>query len=106
MPNYFSDYNTIVHFVSEEELKANHSKMPHGGFVIRSGKTGDANNQIIEFSLKLDSNPEFTSSVLIALARACYRLSNSKQYGAKTIFDIPPAFMSKRNGEELRKDFL
>ena len=106
MPNYFSDYNTIVHFISEEELKANHSKMSHGGFVICSGQTGENNKQIIEYSLKLDSNPEFTSSVLIVLARACYKLSNSKQYGAKTIFDIPPALMSKKTGEELRKELL
>ena len=106
MPNYFSDYHTEVHFISEEELKANHSKMPHGGFVIHSGKTGDNNNQIIEYSLKLDSNPEFTASVLIALSRATFRLNKSGQYGAKTILDIPPALMSKKSGEELRKELL
>ena len=106
MPNYFSDYDTIVHFVSEEELKKNHSKMSHGGFVIHSGETGDGNKHIIEYSLKLDSNPEFTSSVLIALARATYGLNKSGQYGAKTILDIPPALMSKKSGEELRKELL
>ena len=106
MPNYFSDYDTIVHFVSEEELKKNHSKMSHGGFVIHSGETGDGNKHIIEYSLKLDSNPEFTSSVLIALARATYRLNQSRQYGAKTILDVPPALMSKKSGEELRKELL
>lgn len=106
MPNYFSDYHTEVHFISEEELKANHSKMPHGGFVIHSGKTGENNNQIIEYSLKLDSNPEFTSSVLIALARATYRLNCSGQYGAKTVLDIPPAMLSRKSGEELRKELL
>ncbi|MBR2240807.1 MAG: diaminopimelate dehydrogenase [Clostridia bacterium] len=106
MPNYFDEYHTEVHFISEEELKANHSKMPHGGFVIHSGKTGDNNNQIIEYSLKLDSNPEFTASVLIALARATYRLSCSGQYGAKTILDLPPAMLSEKSGEELRKELL
>ena len=106
MPNYFSDYHTEVHFITEEELMKNHSKMPHGGFVIHSGKTGDDNNQIIEYSLKLDSNPEFTASVLIALARATYRLNSSKQYGAKTILDIPPAMLSIKTPEELRRDLL
>lgn len=106
MPNYFSDYNTIVHFISEEELKANHSKMSHGGFVIHSAETGNGNKQIIEYSLKLDSNPEFTASALIALARATYRMNKSGQYGAKTILDVPPALMSKKSAEELRKDLL
>ena len=106
MPNYFAEYDTIVNFISEEELKANHSKMPHGGFVIHSGETGEGNNQIIEYSLKLDSNPEFTASVLIALARATYRLNKIGQYGAKTILDIPPAMMSRKSGEELRKELL
>lgn len=106
MPNYFSDYHTEVHFITEEELVKNHSKMPHGGFVIHSGKTGVENNQIIEYSLKLDSNPEFTASVLIALARATYRLNCDKQYGAKTILDIPPAMLSTKTPEELRKKFL
>ena len=106
MPNYFDEYQTVVHFISEEELKANHSNLPHGGFVIHSGETGNGNKQIIEYSLKLDSNPEFTSSVLIALARATYRLNKQGQYGAKTILDVPPALMSKKSGEELRKELL
>ena len=106
MPNYFADYETIVHFISEEELKENHSKLPHGGFVIHSGETGEGNKQIIEYSLNLDSNPEFTSSVLIALARATYRMNEAGMYGAKTIFDVPPAFMSKKSPEELRKALL
>lgn len=106
MPNYFDEYDTVVHFISEEELKANHSKMAHGGFVIHSGETGDGNKQIIEYSLKLGSNPEFTASTLIALARATYRLNKIGQYGAKTILDVPPALMSKKSGEELRKELL
>ena len=106
MPNYFDEYHTEVNFISEEELKENHNKMPHGGFVIHSGKTGDGNNQIIEYSLKLASNPEFTASVLIALARATYRLNCSGQYGAKTVLDIPPAMLSQKTGEELRKELL
>ncbi len=106
MPNYFSDYNTTVHFISEEELKKNHSKMAHGGFVIHSGKTGKENKHVIEYSLKLDSNPEFTASVLIALARANYRLNKKGEYGAKTILDIPPTFLSQKTPEELRKELL
>ena len=106
MPNYFADYNTIVHFISEEELKQKHSKMSHGGFVIHSGETGEGNKQIIEYSLKLDSNPEFTASVLIALARANYRMNRNGQYGAKTIFDIPPVLLSEKTPEELRKQLL
>lgn len=106
MPNYFSEYITTVHFVSEEELRKNHSKMPHGGFVIHSGETGERNKQIIEYSLKLDSNPEFTSSVLIALTRAAYRINREGKYGAKTILDIPPAYLSAKSGEELRKELL
>lgn len=106
MPNYFDEYHTEVHFISEEELKQNHSKLPHGGFVIHSGETGNGNKQIIEYSLKLDSNPEFTSSVLIALARATYRLNKQCQYGAKTILDVPPALMSKKSPEDLRKELL
>lgn len=105
MPNYFDEYDTTVHFVSEEEIKENHSKLSHGGFVIHSGNTGD-NNHIIEFSLKLDSNPEFTTSVLLALARANYRLQENKDFGAKTILDLPPAFLSSKTGEELRKELL
>ena len=106
MPNYFADYDTTVHFISEEELKTNHSGIPHGGFVLRSGKTSDGVNHIIEYSLKLDSNPEFTSSVLVAYARAAYRLNKEGQYGCKTIFDIPPAYLSSKTGEELRKTML
>ena len=108
MPNYFSDYDTTVHFISEEELKANHSRIPHGGFVLRSGKTGwdGENKHLIEYSLKLDSNPEFTSSVLIAYARAAYRLASEGQSGCKTVFDIAPAYLSAKSGEELRKHML
>lgn len=108
MPNYFSDYNTVVNFISEEELKANHNKMPHGGFVLRSGKTGEngQNNHIIEYSLKLDSNPEFTSSVLVAYARAAYRLSKSGDKGAKTVFDIAPAMLSPKSSADIRKELL
>ena len=99
MPNYFSDYDTTVHFISEEELKANHSGIPHGGFVLRSGKTGwdGENKHLIEYSLKLDSNPEFTSSVLIAYARAAYRLASEGQIGCKTVFDIAPAYLSAKS---------
>ena len=108
MPNYFSDYDTTVHFISEEELKANHSGIPHGGFVLCSGKTGwdGENKHLIEYSLKLDSNPEFTSSVLIAYARAAYRLASEGQIGCKTVFDIAPAYLSAKSGEELRKHML
>lgn len=108
MPNYFADYDTTVHFISEEELKANHSGIPHGGFVIRSGKTGwnEENTHIIEYSLKLDSNPEFTSSVIAAYARAAYRLHKEGQTGCKTVFDIAPAYLSAQSGEELRAHLL
>lgn len=107
MPNYFSDYDTTVHFISLEELKANHSGIPHGGCVIRTGVTGGGkNNHVIEYNLKLDSNPEFTSSVLIAYARAAYRLNKEGQTGARTVFDIPPAYLSAKSGEELRKTML
>ena len=107
MPNYFSDYDTTVHFISMDELKANHSGIPHGGCVIRTGVTGNgSNSHVIEYNLKLDSNPEFTSSVLIAYARACYRLNKEGQYGCKTVFDIPPAYLSAKSGEELRKTML
>lgn len=106
MPNYFSDYTTIVHFISEEEFKKEHNKMPHGGFVIHSGETGNGNKHIMEYSLKLDSNPEFTSSVLIATARATYRLNKDGNYGAKTIFDIPPIYLSNKSPEELRASLL
>jgi diaminopimelate dehydrogenase len=107
MPNYFSDYDTIVHFIDEEELKRDHSKMPHGGFVIRSGTTHNGeNNHIIEFSLKLQSNPEFTASVLLAYARANYRLQQDKNYGAKSIFEIPPYYLSSKSIDELNQSLL
>ncbi len=105
MPDYFADYDTTVHFISEEELKKNHSAMPHGGFVIRSGNTGD-NKQIIEYSLKLQSNPEFTGSILVAYARAAARLNERGDYGAKTAFDIPISMLSPKTAEELRKELL
>ncbi len=108
MPNYFSDYDTTVHFITEEELKRDHSRLPHGGFVIRSGRTGWEleNKHVIEYSLKLDSNPEFTSSVIVACARAAYRMANEGQTGCRTILDIPPAYLSAKSGEELRKELL
>lgn len=108
MPNYFADYDTTVHFITEEELQINHSGIPHGGFVIRSGKTGfnSENKHLIEYSLKLDSNPEFTASVIVAYARAAYRLSKEGQCGCKTIFDIAPAYICKQSIEELRKTML
>ncbi len=108
MPNYFADYDTTVHFVSQEELNKNHSGIPHGGFVIRSGKTGESleNNHIIEYSLKLDSNPEFTASVLVASARAAYKMHADGLSGAKTMFDIAPSYLSAKTGEELRKEML
>lgn len=106
MPNYFSDYDTTVHFITEEELRKNHSKMSHGGFVIHSGTTGENNKHVIEYSLKLDSNPEFTASVLLSLARATYRMQKKGEYGAKTILDIPPALLSEKTAEELRKELL
>ena len=108
MPNYFADYDTTVHFISEEELVKNHSGIPHGGFVIRSGKTGwnEEHNHIIEYSLKLDSNPEFTSSVIVAYARAAYRMAEEGQTGCKTVFDIAPAYLSTKSGAELRKELL
>ena len=108
MPNYFADYDTTVNFITEEELLANHSGIPHGGMVIRSGKTGwnEENNHIIEYSLKLDSNPEFTSSVIVAYARAAYRLASEGQTGCKTVFDIAPAYLSAQSGEYLRAHLL
>ena len=108
MPNYFSDYDTTVHFITEEEMKRDHSSLPHGGFVIRSGKTGwnQENRHVIEYSLKLDSNPEFTSSVIVACARAAYRMGQEGQAGCKTILDIPPAYLSAKSGEQLRKELL
>ncbi len=108
MPNYFADYDTTVHFISQQELNENHSGIPHGGFVIRCGKTGKdlENTHIIEYSLKLDSNPEFTSSVLVAYARAAARLNAEGASGCKTVLDIPPAYISPKSGEELRKELL
>ena len=108
MPNYFSDYDTTVHFISEEELKRDHSGIPHGGFVIRSGKTGlnKEHNHIIEYSLKLDSNPEFTASVLVAYARAVYRMKQEGMKGCKTVFDVASAYLSPMSGEELRAHLL
>ncbi|MDD2481941.1 MAG: diaminopimelate dehydrogenase [Lutispora sp.] len=106
MPNYFADYDTEVHFISEEEMLENHSKMPHGGFVIRTGITGNCNKQRMEFSLALESNPEFTSSILVAYARAVYRLSTEGKSGAFSVFDIPFAYLSPKTGEELRKTLL
>ena len=108
MPNYFADYDTTVHFISEEELLKNHAGMAHGGFVFRSGKTGanKEHNHIIEYSLKLDSNPEFTTSVLVAVARAAKRMQDEGAKGCKTILDIPPAYLSDKSGEELRAHLL
>ena len=108
MPNYFADYDTTVHFISQEELDRDHSGIPHGGFVIRAGKTGwsDENSHVIEYSLKLDSNPEFTASVIAAYARAAYRLNQEGQKGCKTVFDIAPAYLSPDSGQELRKRLL
>ena len=106
MPNYFSDYDTTVHFITEEELKRNHSEMPHGGFVLRSGKTASGKNHLIEYSLKLDSNPEFTANVLVAYARAAYRLAQEAQYGCKTVFDIAPKYLISKSDDEIRKTML
>ncbi len=108
MPNYFADYNTTVHFISEEEFNQNHQGMAHGGFVIRTGKTGanKENNEMIEFQLKLDSNPEFTGSVLAAYARAVARLNAEGKSGCMTAFDIAPAYLSPLSGEELRAHLL
>ncbi|MFJ7953169.1 diaminopimelate dehydrogenase [Lysinibacillus sp. NPDC096418] len=106
MPNYFDEYNTTVNFISEEEFNANHTGMPHGGFVIRSGESGANDKQILEFSLKLESNPNFTSSVLVAYARAAYRLSQAGDKGAKTVFDIPFGLLSPKSAAELRAELL
>ncbi|MBQ8982496.1 MAG: diaminopimelate dehydrogenase [Lachnospiraceae bacterium] len=108
MPNYFDEYDTTVHFITEEELKRDHSGLPHGGFVIRSGVTGfeKEHKHIIEYNLKLDSNPEFTGAVILAYARAAYKLSANGETGCRTVFDVPPALLSPLSGEELRKNYL
>ncbi len=108
MPNYFADYNTTVHFISAEEMKREHSALPHGGCVIRSGRTGKngENGEVIEYSLRLDSNPEFTASVIVAYARAAYRLAAEGQSGCKTVLDVPPAYLSPRSREELMAGLL
>ena len=108
MPNYFADYDTTVHFISKEELMRDHAGIPHGGFVIRTGKTGlnSKNSHVIEYSLKLDSNPEFTASVIVAYARAAYRMSAEGAVGCKTVFDVPPAYLSMKTPAELRREML
>jgi len=108
MPNYFADYDTTVHFITEEELEREHSGIPHGGFVLRSGVTGmnREHKHLIEYSLKLDSNPEFTASVIAAYVRAAYRMNKEGMCGCKTVFDIPPAYLCAQSGEELRKNLL
>lgn len=108
MPNYFADYDTVVHFITAEEMKRDHSGIPHGGFVIRSGKTGkdEENTHLIEYNLKLDSNPEFTASVIVACARAAHRMHAEGVVGCKTILDVPPAYLSPLSGEELRASLL
>ena len=108
MPNYFADYDTTVNFISAEEMARDHSGMPHGGFVIRSGSTGlsGEHKHVIEYSLKLDSNPEFTASVLVACARAAARMNREGQSGCKTILDIPPAYLSPKSAQELRASLL
>ena len=108
MPNYFADYDTTVNFISEEEFIKNHAGIPHGGSVIRSGKTGEnhENKHVIEYKITLDSNPEFTASVIVAYARAAYRLNCEGAVGCKTVFDIAPAYLSPKSGEELRKNLL
>ena len=108
MPNYFDEYDTTVHFISQEEMDRDHKGIPHGGFVLRSGVTGEQGetNQMIEFSLKLGSNPEFTSSVIVAFARAAWRMNQAGGSGARTVFDVPLAYLSPKSGEELRKEML
>ncbi len=108
MPNYFADYDTTVHFISQEELNRDHAGIPHGGFVLRTGKTGlnGEHNHVIEYSLKLDSNPEFTACVLTAYARAAYRMNTEGMKGCKTVFDVAPAYLSPMSGEELRSHLL
>lgn len=108
MPNYFADYDTTVNFITQEELDRDHKEIPHGGFVIRTGKTGwdKQYNNVIEYSLKLDSNPAFTSSVLVAYARAVYRMNQKGDFGCKTVFDVPPAMLSQMSGDEIRAHLL
>lgn len=106
MPNYFADFDTTVNFISEETLRAEHSRMPHGGFVIRSGTSSEGINQVVEYSLQLESNPEFTASVLVAYARACHRLSEQGQFGCKTAFDVAPGLLSPKSAAQLRKELL
>jgi len=106
MPNYFADYDTQVHFISEDTLRRDHSRMPHGGFVIRSGNTSDTNAQVVEYSLQLESNPEFTASVLVAYARAAWRLNEQGQIGARTPLDIAPGLLSSKSPEQLRAELL
>ena len=106
MPDYFADYNTTVNFIDEATLAKDHQRMPHGGFVIRSGNTSDEQKHVLEFSLKLDSNPEFTASILVAYARACYRLNQMQQYGAKTAYDVAPGLLSMKSPEQLRAELL
>lgn len=106
MPNYFADYDTTVHFVDETTLQREHGEIPHGGFVMRSGNTSTERGQVIEYALKLSSNPEFTASVLLAYARAVQRLSAQGARGAKTIFDIPPALLSRKSADQLRTELL
>lgn len=106
MPNYFSDYDTTVHFISDSEFDKNHNTMKHGGFVIRTGETGNGNKQRIEFSLELESNPEFTSNVLVSYARAINRLQREGKRGALTVFDIPFSYLTNKTSEELRRDML
>ena len=106
MPNYFADYDTKVTFISQAEMDKNHAEMPHGGFVMRNGKTAEGYRHVIEFSLKLESNPAFTASVLLAYARAAFRMNREGNVGAKTVFDIPAAYLSMRTGAELRREML
>jgi diaminopimelate dehydrogenase len=106
MPDYFNDYDTSVSFITEEQLQLEHAAMPHGGFVIRSGTTAKGTAQVIEYSLKLDSNPEFTSSVLVAYARAAFRLNEQGMAGAKTVYDVAPGLLSPKTAAELRKELL
>ena len=108
MPNYFSDYDTTVHFITKEEMKRDHSRLPHGGFMLRSGKTGweEENGHVIEYSLKLDSNPEFTASVIVAYARAAYRMNKEGQKGCKTVFDVAPGYLSSESAADLRRKYL